>query len=59
MDNTEKAMKYDHLRYVIDKINHVVEECEDFQKGNDSQYGINCAKLSAYNQICEILGFRG
>ena len=45
--------------YLIDKINEIVENCEEIQNTKESDYTKRCAKLTAYNDIAELLGFGG
>lgn len=45
--------------YIIEKINEIVENCEEIQDTNESDYTKRCAKLTAYNDIAELLGFGG
>lgn len=44
---------------LFDEINEIVGNCEEVQKSNESAYTKEQAKLSAYDQIAEILGFGG
>lgn len=46
-------------KYLIEKINEIVENCEGIQDTNESDYTKRCAKLTAYNEIAELLGFGG
>jgi hypothetical protein len=45
--------------HLIQKINEIVENCEEIQDKNVSEYSKRCAKLTAYNEIAELLGFGG
>lgn len=44
---------------LLDKVNKIIEDCEYIQESNESEYTKRCAKLSAYNEIAELLGFGG
>lgn len=44
---------------LIDRINEIVEDCEEIQRSNESQYTKEQAKISAYDEIAEVLGFGG
>lgn len=46
-------------KYLIEKINEIVKNCEEYQDTNVSEYSKRCAKLTAYNEIAELLGFGG
>lgn len=45
--------------HLIQKINEIVENCEKIQDTNVSYDSKRCAKLTAYNEIAELLGFGG
>ena len=43
--------------YIV-RILRIVDNCESIQKGNDSDYTKEQSKVSAYNEIAEMLGAR-
>jgi len=43
--------------YIV-RILKIVDDCEAIQKGNDSDYTKEQAKVSAYNEIAEMLRTR-
>ena len=45
------------FEYIV-RILKIVDNCEKIQKGNDSDYTKEQAKVSAYNEIAEMLGAR-
>ena len=42
-------------KYYIDRILAIIADCEDIQKSNESVYTKQVAKISAYDDIKEIL----
>lgn len=50
--------RYDHLSEMREKeINRIIEECEELQRSNESSFTKEQAKISAYNEIKEVLGW--
>ena len=50
--------RYNHLSEMREKeINRIIEECEDLQRSNESSFTKEQAKISAYNEIKEVLGW--
>ena len=45
------------FHYIV-RILKIVDDCETIQRGNDSDYKKEQAKVSAYNEIAELLGAR-
>ena len=45
--------------HLIQKINEIVENCEEIQDNTMSYDSKRCAKLTAYDEIAELLGFGG
>lgn len=40
---------------MIERIKQIIEDCEEIQKSNESDYTKQCARLSAYEEIKKIM----
>ena len=53
-----RVSSYNHLSEMREKeINRIIEECEELQRSNESSFTKEQAKISAYNEIKEVLGW--